>query len=92
MADTYGETIIWWQIIAALPFRAYLIRLHMLSWQKIVTIINYKDETMDQLGQDDVGDLLEPEWPPSHRRDAQKGEIQYTVLHGEGHLVTYKKR
>jgi hypothetical protein len=39
-----------------------------------------KDETRDRSRQNDVDNLLQPEWPPSHRRDAQRGKIQYAVL------------
>jgi hypothetical protein len=39
-----------------------------------------KEETRDRSRQNDVDNSLEPEWPPSHRRDTQKGEVQYGVL------------
>jgi hypothetical protein len=38
---TFGQTIIWWKIVAALLFRSCLRCLHTLSWQKINTFINW---------------------------------------------------
>jgi hypothetical protein len=38
---TYGQTIIWWNIVAVLPFRLCLIWLHTPSWQKSATLVNW---------------------------------------------------
>jgi hypothetical protein len=41
LVATYGQTITWWKIVAALRFQSCLIWLHMLSWQKIMTLLNW---------------------------------------------------
>jgi hypothetical protein len=40
LVATYGQTTIWWKIVAVLTFWSCLIWLHTLSWQKVAPLLN----------------------------------------------------